>query len=188
MKLTLAGAWNPWNGAIALLALAIIIALVLGPRGELSSAISPTDAGEETPEQKGRDQRVLRSALDAALAAQRRPGAAAAPAPDADSVIAEHLAQLDKELEPDEAAARLSALGNLLRQKQGDYRAAAGYYEILVERYPDWEGILGAYRELISCYEALERPQDLRQLYRRMLEVFPEGSDGHRVAKEALDH
>lgn len=186
MKWTLAGAWNPWNGAIALLALAIIIALVLGPRGELSSAITPTDAGEAATDQKERDQRALRSALDAALAAKRGPRAAA-PAPDADPVIADHLVQLDKELEPDEAAARLSALGNLLRQKKGDYRAAAGYYEILIERYPDWEGILGAYRELISCYEALERHQDLRQLYRHMLEVFPEGSDGHRVAMEALD-
>ena len=87
---------------------------------------------------------------------------------------------------PDEAAARLSAIDNLYQMKKGDFRKAAGYYEILIARYPDWEGVLGAYRELVTCYEMLGDQRELRALYRKMLERFPEDSDEYRAAEEGL--
>ena len=35
------------------------------------------------------------------------------------------------------APALLNAMANLSRQKLGDYKAAAGYYELLITNYPD---------------------------------------------------
>ena len=182
MKFAPQGAWNWWNGLIAVLAITIIIALVLGFRGDLQSGehhATPQATPIVVP-----DQAALRDTLDSVLAAKHRRDAGPTGAEDA--AIEEHLAKLEEDLEPGDAAARLSALGNLHQMKKGDYAAAAGFYEILIERYPEWEGVLGAYRELLTCYEMLGEQQELRTLYRKMLERFPEESDAYRAAREAL--
>lgn len=186
MKFAPLGAWNWWNLLIAALAAAIVVALVLGPREELAASLPPPDSSSEgdAAAKAEPDQADLRNALDLALAAQR--GRRAIRTETEDPAIGEHLEKLDNEIDPDEAAARLSALGNLYQQKKGDFRTAAGYYEILIARYPEWPGIVGAYRELVNCYEALDEQQELRLLYRKMLEAFPEDSDEHRMAQSAL--
>lgn len=187
MKFAPQGAWNRWNGLIALLAVGIVIALALGRRGEGPAA---GESGSESPAvetapKAAPDQATLSDRLDSILVEQekRQKGSSeAVEEPD----IAEHLEALETDLEPGEAAARLSALGNLYQMKKGDFKAAAGYYEILIERYPTWEGVLGTYRELVTCYEMLGEQQELRALYRRMLEKFPEDSDEYRAAREVL--
>lgn len=187
MKFAPQGAWNRWNGLIALLAISIVFVLTLGRRGEGPDAGQPRkdSPSAQAPRASVSDQATLRDTLDRLLAEQGK--GRPEPNQEEDPAIAEHLDALESDLEPDEAAARLSALGNLYQLKKGDFKAAAGYYEILIERYPDWEGVLGVYRELVTCHEMLGDQLELRALYRKMLEKFPEDSDEYRAAREALD-
>lgn len=187
MKFTPAGVWNKWNGIIAALVVAIIAALVLGPSGELT--VYDADDSKKNPDaavlRPAPSQADMRNALDLELA--RKKGRSLRRLPEEDPAISEHLDKLGTELEPDEAAARLSALGNLYRQKKGDLHTAASYYELLLERYPEWQGAPGVYRELMACYESTGDQQALRLLYRKILDSFPEDSDIYRVAHEALE-
>ena len=181
--------WLKRNWLISLLLVAILAALSWRPNklggtaeGTLVSAeVAPIAA----PPQPSVDpqQESLKRTMDGALDRQR------------DQVrkrlteksgIQLHIEALDEDLEPDEYAAHLSALGNLYQQKTQDYVSAARYYELLIENHSDWPGINGAYHQLISCYTILNDYPSLRILYRKMLEVFPEETNEYKYAEAAL--
>lgn len=176
-------AWLKSNWYVAL-----VLVIVAGGVFQLArSAFAP--GGEEGAEPKitAEDgQAALRDEFERAKTAAEGRDAQAPAEKSTDTVIAEHTAKLEQNPEPAEAAALLSALGNLHRQKKQDYAAAARYYEQIIEQYPDWEGIKGVYHQLMSCYTNLDDQGSLRLLYRKMMEVFPEESNEYQFAKDAL--
>ena len=98
------------------------------------------------------------------------------------TVIAEHQAAIEADPDAHDVPALLRASGNLYRQKVGDYEAAAEQYENLIYNHPDWPGTRGAYVNLAHCYKQLGEKEKERNLYRRMLTVFEEGTEEHNFA------
>ena len=175
------------------LLIAIIVALRWDPRGAESSAdtvVSPAPTVVAAPiaaEQRlNAELAAMTRDLKATLARQRAHRQRRA---EEKSAIETHLDALDtlEEEDSDEYASRVYALGNLYQQRNLDFATAVGYYELLIDRYPEWPGIRGAYHQLISCYIQTENPTALRLLYRKMLEVFPEDSEEALYAEAALN-
>lgn len=175
--------WLKTNWYVPLLIAAVAVALLIGrlpgpPGGEAPPGKST--AGAE-------DQNALREEFDRAKAkADARQAAAQPEVKSTDTIIAEHTAELEKKPEPDQAAALLSALGNLYKQKKQDYATAARYYEQVIQDYPDFPGVKGVYHQLMSCYSEMDDQGSLRLLYRKMVEVFPPESNEYLFAKDAL--
>ena len=173
----LMGLWYLW-----LILLGVGIAIGIG-RSPGPSPDAPTPAPTSSDEQE-----ALREEFEISLAKQEETPRSETKT--TDGIIAEHQARLDELDEnpvPDESAAILSALGNLHKQKKRDYRTAAGYYEILIEKYPEWPGINAVYHQLISCYTQLDDQQSLRLLYRKMVDVFPAESNEYEYANAGLE-
>lgn len=177
-----------------LLVVAIIIALRWNPRGDEPPTVTapspaPTVAPAPVAEESAVDaeQAAMMRDLEATLARQREHRQRRA---EEKSNIETHLDALDtlgEDEDRDEYASRVYALGNLYQQKNLDFATAAGYYELLIDRHPEWPGIRGAYHQLISCYVQTDNQTALRLLYRKMIEVFPEDSEEALYAEEALN-
>lgn len=179
MNLANSAGWLKRNWVICVLLAAIGVAISWNP----NRAESPEATAEPPPKNLEAEQEALKKTFDAMLYEQHvqiRERAAAK------SAIAEHLEALENDLEPEEYAIHLCALGNLYQQKTGDFETAASYYELLLEEYPEWTGSRAAYHQLIACYKYLNDQSSLRVLYRRMVEAFPEGSPEHEYAKAEL--
>jgi TolA-binding protein len=86
----------------------------------------------------------------------------------------------------EDAPSYLMAMGNLSRQKLLDYEAAAHYYALLVERFPDWERIDKVYPNLVTCYQQLGDQEALRRTYLAMQDRYPESSPYHEFATAGL--
>lgn len=176
------------------LLIAIILALRWDPRGEESPpppeaspapATAAVPAGTERTEDA--EQAALSRDLEDTLARQRAHRARRAAEKSNIETHLEILDTLGEEEDGDEYASRLYALGNLYQQKNLDFATAAGYYELLIDRQPEWPGIRGAYHQLISCYVQTDNQTALRLLYRKMIEVFPEDSEEALYAEAALN-
>lgn len=174
--------WVKRYWPIPLLMAGVTGAIIIGRWGPAITAEPP--AGTETIV-VDEAQRALQDEFNRAARTQRA-GEGAGEERTTDVIIAEHVASLEGDLEPDASAARLSALGNLYKQKKQDYQTAARYFEELIQNYPDWPGIRGVYHQLMSCYEQLNDQPSLRLLYRKMVEVFPEDSNEYQYANAAL--
>lgn len=170
--------WLKSNWYLPLLLVGVVVALLIGRSATVENDVPPPASGG--------DQNALKAEFDRAKAQS----AARETAPEAekstDTIIAEHTAKLDQNPEPDDAAALLSALGNLHKQKKQDYATAARYYEQIIQDYPEWPGIKGVYHQLMTCYSNLDDQVSLRQLYRKMVENFPPESNEYLFAKDAL--
>ena len=182
MIFTRAAQWLKTNWYVPLLIVGVVVALLVGR--------SATDPGGAAPPGNAKagdeDQNALREEFDRAKAQAAAREAAVPEVKTTDTIIAEHTAKLEENPEPDDAAALLSALGNLHKQKKQDYAAAARYYEQIIEKYPDWPGIKGVYHQLMTCYSNLDDQGNLRLLYRKMVAVFPPESNEYQFAKDAL--
>ncbi|MDP2323571.1 MAG: hypothetical protein Q8N51_06025 [Gammaproteobacteria bacterium] len=181
-------AWLTKNWYFPLLLVGVVIAVVIGrmPATVKVDPTAPVDGAGTAPADAR--QTALRSEFDRAKAASdaRSPAAEAEKSPD--TIISEHQAALEVGPPAEESAALLAALGNLHRQKKGDYATAARYYEELLQKYPDWPGANSIYHQLISCYTQLNDQTSLRLLYRKMVEVFPDDSKEYEFARHALDN
>ena len=176
--------WLKSKWYLLLLVVMVAVGVLLFGRGTAPSDVET----EPRTEAAGNDnQAALRDEFERAKAQSSGRETAEPPEKSTDTVIAEHTAKLDENPEPDEAAALLSALGNLYKQKKQDYAGAARYYEQVIEKYPDWPGIKGVYHQLMTCYTNLDDQTSLRLLYRKMMEVFPEESNEYLFAKDALE-
>ena len=145
MKLAVAARWARRNWISCLLMAAIISAINMGPRGDASSEGGSEPSVEVPVEQV---QAALYEALEQSIyrnLVQERERITAK------SEIEIQLEALDRSDEPEERAARLCALGNLYQQKHGDYATAAGYYEIVINDYPDWPGAAAAYHHRLAA-------------------------------------
>ena len=100
--------------------------------------------------------------------------------------IAEYQRRLDDDPKHEDAPALLNAMANLSRQKLGDYREAARYYELLLHDYPAWPNIAKVYPQLATCYERLGDLANLRWVYKQMMEKFPPDSQEYLYAKSEL--
>jgi lipopolysaccharide biosynthesis regulator YciM len=182
MNLENAVPWLKSNWYVPLLIVGVAAALMFG-----KSASAPEESSSPGSATTGTgDQNALRDEFARAKAEAAAREATLPEAKSTDTVIAEHTAKLEQNPEPEEAAALLSALGNLHKQKKQDYAAAARYYEQIIEKYPEWSGIRGVYHQLMTCYSNLDDQGSLRLLYRKMVEVFPEESNEYQFAKDAL--
>lgn len=107
-------------------------------------------------------------------------------AEEAKAVIADYKEVIASDPESDQAPPLVNAIGNLYRQKLMDYESAAEHYRWLISDYPDWPGTRGAYANLSYCYEKLGKKMEARELYREMLDVFPEGSEERNLAESKI--
>lgn len=180
--------WLKKNWYFPLLLAGVVTAVVAGRMGTTGSA--PGEPADTAKDSKPLDpkQQSLRDEFERAKAVERARKSAEEPERTTEVIIAEHLEKLEANPEPTEAAGRLAALGNLYLQKKRDYKTAAGYYERLIQEYPDWPGANAIYHQLITCYTQLDDQGSLRLLYRKMVEVFPPESKEYEFARYALDN
>lgn len=177
-------AWMKKNWPLPLLLAGVAVTVAVGKWGP---TLAEDDAAGANTATVNPAQRTLQKEFDRAARTQTElEEKGAGEARTTDDIIAEHTAALEGDLAPDQAAARLSALGNLYKQKKQDYATAARYFEELIQDYPEWPGIRGAYHQLMTCYTRLDDQPSLRLLYRKMVEVFPEESNEYQYAKDAL--
>lgn len=103
------------------------------------------------------------------------------------AIIAAHRQRVEEEPKSEESPALLSAMGNLYRQKLGDYEEAIQCYLWVLDKYPEWHGILRAYLNLAACYERLEQHDDVEWVYKQMMRKFPKDSQEYLFAKAQLN-
>jgi len=101
--------------------------------------------------------------------------------------IEEYQQKLKAEPGAEDTPAYLMAMGNLYRQKLGDYAKAASCYERIIMEFPDSADRRQAFLQLEACYLTQKDRTGLKWLYNRMVEEFPEDAQEHLYAKEKLD-
>jgi len=102
---------------------------------------------------------------------------------DVRKTIAEYNERVRTNPKDPDAPAYYSAMGNLTFVQLGDAAEAARYYEVLLSQYPQWDGIMHVYTQLMACYEKLNDRRNLEFTYKRMMEYFPPDSPQHQYAK-----
>jgi tetratricopeptide (TPR) repeat protein len=102
------------------------------------------------------------------------------------AAIAEYQKKIDEDPKNPDTPALLNAMANVSRQKLGDYKSAAEYYELLIADHPDWGGIAKVYPQLATCYERLGDMQSMQDVYKRMMRKFPSESQEYLYAKNEL--
>lgn len=100
--------------------------------------------------------------------------------------IASHQQRFDADPQGEVAPALLSAMGNLYRQRLGDYEQAANCFEQLIDSYPDSPNIREAYLQLVVCYNRLGDEENRRRILRRMINDFPPNSEEFLYASQQL--
>ena len=102
------------------------------------------------------------------------------------AAIAEHQKRIDEDPKSPDTPALLNAMANISRQKLGDYKSAAEYYELLIADQPDWGSIAKVYPQLATCYERLGDMESMQDVYKRMMRKFPSKSQEYLYAKNEL--
>ena len=103
------------------------------------------------------------------------------------ATIADYQKRFSEDARGKDAPAYLLAMGNLNKQKLKNFKEAARNYELLINDYPEWQGIAGVYPQLISCYELLNDQDGLRWIYREMVDKFPPESNEYKYAQAKLN-
>lgn len=166
-----------WSAAALLLAGTLLGGASLLARGTPSGSGSTGGNVAASPSRE--------AALQTAIEKGGTP-VSATPREQAATTVAGHRQRLEADPDSPEAAALLNAMGNLYRQKMGDYEHAAQCYEDLLHQYPDWEGNRNVYLNLVVTYRALEKEDYINWTYRRMMERYPEDSQEYLYAKSEL--
>lgn len=78
-------------------------------------------------------------------------------------------------------------MGNLYRQKLGDYENAIHCYERIILDFPESTGRREAFLQLEACYLKQEDRTGLRWVYDKMVEEFPEESQEYKYATQQLE-
>ncbi len=102
------------------------------------------------------------------------------------SLIERHEAALADNPDDLEAPALLSAMGNVYRQRLGDYESAARAYETILLDYPDWPQIRTVFPQLQVCYKQLDDWDGVDWVYEQMMEIFSGDSEEHLYARTQL--
>lgn len=108
------------------------------------------------------------------------------PQDEAREKIAEYQKKIDAGPKSEETAALQYAMGNLYRQKLGDYAKAAECYEWFIQEYPDSPDLGKVFVQLGLCYEQLKQGEKLNRLYLDMSRRFPKDSQEYLYVKEKL--
>lgn len=96
--------------------------------------------------------------------------------------------QIDHNLNSEESAPALANMANLYYSKLADWENAALYYEILLDRHPDYTGNKVSYANLASCYERLKEHDLAQTAYERMRDHFGPGSKEYEFASYKLEN
>ena len=104
------------------------------------------------------------------------------------SQIAEYEKKYLDDPRGEEASLYLRRTGNLYYSSLQDWDKAAEAYEELLLNYPDDPKNYEIYPNLAQCYENLNDRSNAISIYRKMLDVFPEGSQYRLLAMEKLNH
>lgn len=105
---------------------------------------------------------------------------------DVAAVLEDYRAKYEADPKGKDAPALLAAMGNLYRQKQGNYMEAAQCFERLISEHPDAPGIRDAYLQLVTCYERAGDRENRQRVLRRIVEVYPADSQEHAYASTQL--
>jgi len=166
--------WVLTLAALGVCVVALVSILLSGPPEEPETAA--TVGGQEL-----RSDAELRALLEASP-----PPESKTPEEETREVIASHRERMEAAPDSEEAPALLNAMGNLYRQRLGDYDAAIQCYEDLLAQYPDWPGIRAAYLNLATAYREQGNLDYLNWTWRRMMEKFPEDSAEYQYAQQQL--
>ena len=107
---------------------------------------------------------------------------------DVDEAIDTYKAQVNRDINSDESAEALANMANLYYSKRGDWENAALYYEILLDKHPDYSANKVSYANLASCYERLKVWDLARTAYERMRDHFGPGTKEYDWAIYKLDN
>ncbi len=102
------------------------------------------------------------------------------------SSIARYERQNKQNPEGDGVALNLMRMGNLYYATLHEYEAAIQKYELLINRFPDFDRIKDVYPALAECYGRTGQTVLQSETYRRMLKEFPENSEHHKFAADRL--
>lgn len=100
--------------------------------------------------------------------------------------IAEYESFVAQNWNSDETPVYLRRIANLSYGSVQDYQKAIENYELIIYRFPDWQGINDVYPNLAAAYQKKGQYAMERQTYRRMLEHYPAHSKHVEFAKDKL--
>lgn len=86
----------------------------------------------------------------------------------------------------DETPLNLRRIGNLYYTSLRDYDKAVENYELIIYRFPEWDGIDSFYPNLAMAYKRLGNTAMERQTYQRMIKHFPPESNYVEFAQHQL--
>ena len=101
--------------------------------------------------------------------------------------IEEHEDAIALNLDEDETADRLMAVGNLQHYQLSDYHSAIQSYRMLVDTAPDHSQTAQAYVEIATCYERLGEEDQAMYVYREMVEMLDPSLQHTHFAKLKLE-
>jgi TolA-binding protein len=100
--------------------------------------------------------------------------------------IARHEEKIAEDPNGKDVPAYMLAIANLYITKLGDNESASSYLEDLIRRSPDSNLVPEAYAKLAKCYDRMGQPGLAQDIYRRMMQTFPEGSQEWEYAQAKL--
>ena len=100
--------------------------------------------------------------------------------------IAEYQEKFNAAPNGDEAALLLERMGQLYFAKLMDPKNASANWELLIQRFPAYEGIKKIYPMLATCYESMQDDTSARATYQRMLQYYPADSQEYLLAQQKL--
>jgi len=113
-------------------------------------------------------------------------GARLTPEDEARVYAPRHLERVEKDPEAEDAPAYLCAAANL-KKRLREYEEAAQLYERLLEEYPTWNNAYGVYPKLAHCYTMMEDEGRAENVWRRMMNSYPKGTQNYELAKSHLN-
>lgn len=102
------------------------------------------------------------------------------------TAIADYKHKIYEEQRTEDSDYDMMRVANIYYSNFREYEEASKFYEMLLIEYPDFEMKSVVYQNLSACYHHLNQRELERDVYRRMLRDFPEGTKENEYAVHQL--